>query len=436
MASHRISVRRVLELDVPLTWQEAVAVVHEVAIQSVINDTRGTPSRIDADTCILTRRGDVELPQATDEARPDAALQLLRELLAGRETPPDLEALAYGAAGKNLSDDLAMFSRPNRRNEIAGLALRALQTEEEMARRGVTPPALVDGARPPAPAAESPAAATPEPPPAATPGPTPADHELAKLREQVAARPELAPPPAEAPALAARRDYRVHVRVGAAAVVVVALVSGWWRWSLSPPTPPQATSWLPPVSAPLGPIPLDPAWHTAGRRGADVELGARVASIPPSPTVGSGASANSPATVAAANAGLGGTVAAPAPTPAAAEVATTITGASDDAVEALFADTSVYSDRNEGVVPPLMLYPRMPRSAFPGPGDAVEGPVFEVLVDQQGGVEAVRLRGREQPGQSFYRARMMLSAAKAWQFRPARLDGRPVRYVVRVAPEP
>ena len=82
-----------------------------------------------------------------------------------------------------------------------------------------------------------------------------------------------------------------------------------------------------------------------------------------------------------------------------------------------------------------MLFPRMPRSAFPKTGEPVEGPYFEVLVDQRGGVEAVRLRGREQPGQTFYRARMMLSAAKAWQFEPARIDERPVRYVVRVVAE-
>ncbi len=162
MASHRISVRRVLELDVPFTWQEAVAVVHEVAILGVINATRnGVPSRIDADTCILTRRGDVELPQTTDVERPDAELQLLRELLTGRETPADLEALAYGAPSKHLSDDLAMFSRPNRRGEIANLAMRALQAEDEMARLGITPAATVDGVRPVAAAVPNEASSTP-----------------------------------------------------------------------------------------------------------------------------------------------------------------------------------------------------------------------------------------------------------------------------------
>ena len=45
------------------------------------------------------------------------------------------------------------------------------------------------------------------------------------------------------------------------------------------------------------------------------------------------------------------------------------------------------------------------------------------------------MRGRDQHDRSYYQVRMMLSAAKAWQFRPARLEGRPVRYVLRVVPE-
>ncbi len=107
----------------------------------------------------------------------------------------------------------------------------------------------------------------------------------------------------------------------------------------------------------------------------------------------------------------------------------------DAAVDALFSDTSVYSGGNAAVVPPLMLFPRMPRSAFPAAWAAVTGPYIEVLVDQQGAVEAVRMRGRDQHDRSYYQVRMMLSAAKAWRFRPAQLEGRPVRYVMRVVPE-
>ncbi len=415
-----------LELGVPLTWQEAVAVVHEVAILSVINATRGTPSRIDADTCILTRRGDVELPQATDDVAPDAALQLLREMLAGRETPADLEALAFGAASKNLSDDLAMFSRPNRRNEIAGLVMRALQVEDDMARLGTTPPAMVPG-QATAPLASTPPAIEPSAPTPTADLSSAAEGELARLREQVAARPLPAPEP---PAPEVHPDRRWIVRAAAAVAASVALVAAWWTWSVSPPTPPEAAEAF--VLQDVGAVPLDPSWHIVGRREADVELGARSASaVAPRADL----SAGSPAALVAANEALGGGTPALGAEPDTSSPPSAPAEPDDTAIAALFADTSVYSDRNTGVTPPLMMFPRMKRSAFPGPDDVVDGPVFEVLVDQQGTVEAVRLRGREQPGQTYYRARMMLAAAKAWQFRPARLDGRPVRYVVRVAPE-
>ena len=67
-----------------------------------------------------------------------------------------------------------------------------------------------------------------------------------------------------------------------------------------------------------------------------------------------------------------------------------------------------------------------------GPDAVITGPYFEVLVDLDGNVETVRIRGQIEPGETFYRHRMLLAAAKLWRFTPARLDGRPVRYVTRV----
>ncbi len=64
-------------------------------------------------------------------------------------------------------------------------------------------------------------------------------------------------------------------------------------------------------------------------------------------------------------------------------------------------------------------------------------PYLELLVDRAGSVEQVRLRAKQPaPGQTLYRHRMLLAAAKAWQFEPARRNGAPVRYVMRVPLEP
>jgi hypothetical protein len=96
-----------------------------------------------------------------------------------------------------------------------------------------------------------------------------------------------------------------------------------------------------------------------------------------------------------------------------------------------FDEGTVYSWASRDVVPPVMLQPRMPRSAFPEFDEEVTGPFVEVLVNEQGGVDAVRLRGRMDQGEAV-RYGMMLSAAKAWQFQAAHRGGRTVRYVVRV----
>jgi hypothetical protein len=93
---------------------------------------------------------------------------------------------------------------------------------------------------------------------------------------------------------------------------------------------------------------------------------------------------------------------------------------------------TVYSWTSDGVEPPVIRSPAMPSWSMPGPNTTIDGPYLEVLVDQRGQVETVRVRGRIEAGETYYRHRMMLASAKLWQFAPARLGGRPVRYVVRV----
>ena len=90
------------------------------------------------------------------------------------------------------------------------------------------------------------------------------------------------------------------------------------------------------------------------------------------------------------------------------------------------SDSRVYSEHDSGVAPPTMTYPKLPSTPRPDtlPSDAY----IEVTVDEQGLVQQVRLRSVE----PTVNERMIIAAAKAWQFEPARKDGIPVKYVLRV----
>ena len=85
---------------------------------------------------------------------------------------------------------------------------------------------------------------------------------------------------------------------------------------------------------------------------------------------------------------------------------------------------ALYSALNSEVVPPKFVYPKLreaPPSAVSLPGQTV----LEMVIGTNGLVERVKLRSAPRNVHEF----MFLSAAKAWQFEPARLRGIPVRYL-------
>lgn len=91
------------------------------------------------------------------------------------------------------------------------------------------------------------------------------------------------------------------------------------------------------------------------------------------------------------------------------------------------ADPTVYTQADQDVEPPSLVYPRLPSEPPPGISEDQIG-VVEVLVNEEGLVERVRLvTATNSPKQS-----MMLWAVKAWIFAPATKDGRPVKYLTRV----
>jgi hypothetical protein len=102
------------------------------------------------------------------------------------------------------------------------------------------------------------------------------------------------------------------------------------------------------------------------------------------------------------------------------------------------AGPTLYSANDADVAPPVMLRQQLPSSLLAPDSEVPDDwPYLELLIDEQGAVERVRLRAKTPaPGQTLYRHRTLIAAAKAWQFEPAQLNGQPVRYVMRVPLEP
>ncbi|MFN7979719.1 MAG: hypothetical protein U0P30_16415 [Vicinamibacterales bacterium] len=98
---------------------------------------------------------------------------------------------------------------------------------------------------------------------------------------------------------------------------------------------------------------------------------------------------------------------------------------------------TLYTASDSGVTPPVMLRQQLPSPLEPNAAVPDDWPFLELVIDERGAVEAVRLRAKSvAPGQTLYRHRMLLAAAKAWQFEPATRDGVAVRYLLRVPLEP
>ena len=93
-------------------------------------------------------------------------------------------------------------------------------------------------------------------------------------------------------------------------------------------------------------------------------------------------------------------------------------------VTVVAASGAVFSEENAEVQPPVLVRPQLPKE--PAPGD--DTGIFVMVVDENGDVSQIKLispRGR-------FHDRMLVAAAKAWKFRPAMLNGYPVKYKVRI----
>jgi hypothetical protein len=91
------------------------------------------------------------------------------------------------------------------------------------------------------------------------------------------------------------------------------------------------------------------------------------------------------------------------------------------------ADDIVYTAADKGVVAPRELSRQFPASGPLGVPPHRVG-TLEMIIDKDGGVEFVKLH----TPLNRYHERMIVSAAKAWRYRPATRNGKPVKYRLTV----
>jgi len=89
-------------------------------------------------------------------------------------------------------------------------------------------------------------------------------------------------------------------------------------------------------------------------------------------------------------------------------------------------ERKVYSSSDRNVVPPIAVAQRVPAS--PGPVRTAHAGVIEVVIDDTGSVESATMLATINPQYD----RLALTAAKTWQYQPARLDGTPVKFLKRI----
>lgn len=86
------------------------------------------------------------------------------------------------------------------------------------------------------------------------------------------------------------------------------------------------------------------------------------------------------------------------------------------------ASDRIYSRADSQVTPPLNVYPRLPNE--PPDAPAASRTILELTIATNGLVERVKMLTAPRNIHEW----MLLSAAKAWRFEPARIDGRAVRF--------
>ena len=394
MSATSIPVARILQLGVPIAWQEAVELAraaHQAAESAAVP--------LFLDECVISTEGTVHLIPAPPSGQPLSELGLLGLLIHGQDAPAELRALVDGqgdSPGRPLAPkgseapsrfDLSWFTSPRPEVEIARLATRGIEAA----------------------AAHDVQAA------------------IQRLRTDVAET----PPPATPPPTAAGFNPRALLRpLAFAAAVVLLLAAGLVvRAVTTPQVEPAVVGEMPTAETKSF---LDSAFDTLKRALAPSgDEAAASADDAPAGRPAPGGRPRAERNRSAPPASPSGTPTAPASNDTAGAASPAAGGYGDvpttmDEVVVRATMPRVYSRQDDGVEPPAFIYPQMPSE--PREDSRTTNSHIEVTVDEQGRVVQVRLRSSD----ASLNDRMIVAAAKAWQFRPALKDGQPVPYVLQV----
>ncbi len=400
------------------SWQEAVAIVQELFHSTTVGGG-AAPHLPDIEHIALSADGTIAaLPGSPVPHDPVRHLAVVMDLLLEDVTaPPELIDIVQ----RNLTDPpearsvealakaLAFFERPGRRDDIAALVARALVAAEQ----------------------------------------TRADEELRRLKARAL---EGEQPREVAPSAAGPRLSALVPLVVAVALLAVALSAGvlWWRARASSTgvdviaqtAPAEGGDGEGSAAATAAASPDSRPTSLLGRVGDAVRSVFSASSstaelippppAPPVPVVAPHARRRQRARASGGAASTGLAAEDDAETDPVTIITTELGGrplepeAPSESAAAMDSE-AVYTSGDLSVLPPTIVRPVIPPPpSANAPPESVA--FFNLLVDRQGRVEQVLLASSP----AHFHERMMLSHIKAWTFRPAMKDGRPVRYRLRI----
>jgi hypothetical protein len=417
---------------VAMEWHEAVAVA--AALASILVDAQASgadascPHPEDA-ALLATGTLQVTGPRQIGATPAQGVALVLGQFLESTPCPEELRELVErfeNDAAEPMDDGaaailarLTFFERPGRTEVLAALAARAAGSLDQAALddglEALTQRTRLAAAEPPPRRLGDLLTGAPPPPDGA--GPAPARDGWASA------------PPA--------RRWLLPAGFALLAFVVTASLASWWLAPAPDPAVGERVEEDLPIEG-AGPPGARPGVGSGGeasaRRGGNPPESARSLDTPP---------AGAPATAtrrptAAAPAADNRVPAARPPAGSGASRATRdveIVVAERDgkvvarapAVSAAAAGGRVFTAADARVTPAILIRPHLPAQPPAGVPEEQIG-TLEFVVGESGAVEHVRLIS---PANRFHE-RMLVAAAKTWQFQPATRDGRPVRYRTRI----